>query len=157
MDGGASKHINITTLVPGELENDMRRGSETVKAQAFAGPDIAQPQRSIADDASAEQGRGFDVRKLIWQPVRKGFGNEGGLGISSVCVIARKTGLLAEVLEAPATVQADAAGRVEPRNPDTITLVELPDARTHGFHHAHDLVSGDKRKLGQRQVALDCV
>ena len=84
MDLGPSKHIDFAPLVTGELDNDMRGGSEAVEAQALTGPDVGQPQRAVADDAGAEQGSGLQVRKLIGQPVGKGFGNKGGFGVSYV-------------------------------------------------------------------------
>ena len=91
MSAGARKDIDFAALMSGELNNDVRGGSETVEAQALAGPDVAQPQCPMTDDAGAEQGSGFDIRKTVRQPVGKGFGDKCDLSVPPIRVIAGKT------------------------------------------------------------------
>ena len=135
-----------------DLDDDVRRGAKTIKAQPFARLEVRELQRAVANDAGAEQGRSFQVGEIPGERIGKGGGSHHRFRIAAVGMKAREPRPLAEVFQAFAAVYALPAGRIEPRNAHAVTLAKFVHARAQSVHRADDLMAGDYRKLGKRQI-----
>uniref|UniRef100_A0A0U1PBP6 Uncharacterized protein n=1 Tax=Mizugakiibacter sediminis TaxID=1475481 RepID=A0A0U1PBP6_9GAMM len=152
---GARERIHLAALVARQLRDDVRGGAEAVQPEParVAG----EAQRAVADQAGAEQRRGFGVAVLRGQGEAVARVGERVLGVAAVELIAGEARLLAQVLAAAAAVGANAAGPAQPRHADALAFAEALDARAARHHRADDLVAGDQLRLRLRQLAVDHV
>src|SRR5215210_5504722 len=79
----------------------------------------------------------------------------GILGVAAVDMIARKVGIIAEVLTTAQAVAAFTAGPAEPGYPDAVSNIEPPGISLH--YGADDLVPEDQGKLGVGQLSANDV
>src|SRR5881397_2454000 len=85
--------VHRATPVPGHLNDDVRRGSESIEPQALAGLHPAEPQGAVADDARTEQWRRFLVTKDVGNRVGVVRRYHGVFRIASVHVVPGKARL----------------------------------------------------------------
>ena len=88
------------------------------------------------------------------QRVGKGLAHDRVLGISAVVIPPGETRVQAEVLAAPAAVDASAVGFAQPRHADSIAQAKTPRVRTERIDDADDLMSRNGSALLGRKVAL---
>ena len=99
----------------------------------------------MADEARAEQGRGFRIAVIAMDGESiAGVGN-GAFGISAVDLVAREPGLVAEVFAPHVAIAAVAARPSEPGNTDTIAGRKAADSVAKCKNGSDDLVSRDDR------------
>ena len=152
---GAGEGEELAALVAGDLGHDVGGGAEAPDAEPTCVAGHA--QGAPADQAGAEQRGGLGVAVAVGQGEAVGGVGDGELGIAAVQRVAGEAGRVAQVLVAGAAIGAGAAGVAEPGDADPPADGERGGARAAGQHLAHDLVAGDQRQLGVRQLAVDDV
>jgi hypothetical protein len=138
-----------------DLRDDMRRRAEAVDAEPLGR--AGEAQRAVADEAGAEQRRCSDVVQSRRQ--RKAIARIGDrvLGIAAVDRIAGETRALAEILAPGAAIGARAAGEAEPGHADAHPRLQAAHTLAERLNVADDLMPGNQRQLGFRQLAVDDV
>ena len=128
-----------------DLGDDVRRRAEAVEAEPLA---VArEPQRAVADQPRAQQGRRLLVGVALGDREAEALVGDGVLGVAAVEVVAGEPGRVAEVLAAAAAVAARSVRPAEPRDAEPPPVLRLGD----------DLVAGHERQLRTRQLAVDDV
>ena len=118
---------------------------------------LAQPQRTVADHAGAQQRRSLRVVEAGRQVVRVLSRGDDILRKATIRVEAVKADFGAQVFLAGQAEPAVSARAAQPRQPGPVTGTKTRHARAHLIHHADDLVARHQRQPRQRQVALDDV
>jgi hypothetical protein len=131
--------------------------TKAIEAEALAGLCAAEAIGAVSDDAGAEQRGGVLVGECGGERVGEVFAHDAEFGVASVDVVAGEAGVLAQIFGVAEAVGAGAVGRVEPRDADAVAGFDRADGGTDGVDGADDLVTGDERKLGEREIAFHCV
>ncbi len=142
--------------MPGRLKHDVGRSAEAEETERLAIVEIRQSQGPIADDAGAQQGSRLHIAERLGDRIGGFLRNDHGFGVAAVGVAAGPAELLAEVLVAGPAELADAAGRVDPPDPDTLARREPRRARSQRVHPPDDLVARNDGQLGF-EPALDLI
>src|SRR6266446_4069340 len=150
-----SEDEHIALLMSCQLDDEMRRSSESVETQVFSRTNSSEPVRPISNNARAQQRRSMVVVEDIRNGIAELGRHDAVFGVSTVDVISSKTAIDAEVLKPATTVFAAAISRVQPSNPDAISFFMVSDARTKRVDDAHDLMSRNHRTLVRREVAFN--
>src|SRR6266550_909811 len=150
----ARKYTHFTSLVTRHLQHQVRGGSEAVQAQALTSPHAAEAVGAVADDPGTEKRSGPFVREIRWQRVCEVFPDYTGFSVASIDVIAREPGLLAEIFGLVSAEVADTIAGIEPGNTDAIAFLQISHAVAARIDNSDDLMSGNDRNLGQREVAF---
>ena len=129
-----------------DLRDDVRRCAEAVQPEPLGV--AGEPQRAIADQTGAEEGRAADREEVRRQRIAVALVRERVLGVAAVAVVTRELRAVAEVLLAGAAVAAVAVGPTEPRNADATPFAD---------DLADDLVADHERQLRPSQLAVDDV
>jgi hypothetical protein len=138
-------------------------GAEAVDPQpghrSAPGPaqDAGQAQRTVADDAGAQERRGLEVGKSLRDRVAEIRRHPDALGEAPVPGPACEVGIFAKILPVGAAETAGAAGAVEPGRADPLAGPDAGGARAAFEHPADDLMPGNDGQAPRRQVALDHV
>src|SRR5256712_1671540 len=151
---GAREHIDFTSLVAGELDDNMRGSAKAVQAQAVTRLDARKAKRPITDNARAKQRRGFSILERLRQEVSKVLRDHDCFCVAPVDVVPGELRGLAQVLKAPAAVSALTAGRVQPGDSDAVSFAKPADLPADGIYHADHLVAGHQRQPRKRQIAF---
>ena len=85
------------------------------------------------------------------------FADQSIVGVSAVGVIPGEAGFVAEILEAAATVLTSAVRLMKPGNADSITFFQYVDVFSDRINVADDLMAGNNRRFGERQIAFNSV
>jgi hypothetical protein len=112
------------------------------------------PQRPVADDAGAEQGRSLLVGEDLGQPIGEALVHHGVLGVATVCVPAGETGGLAKVLVASLAEAAPTAGEAQPGYAHPFAFGEALGPPSASLHDSYDLVARDCARPVGGKVAL---
>ena len=83
------------------------------------------------------------------------FADQSIVGVSAVGVIPGEAGFVAEILEAAATVLTSAVRLMKPGNADSITFFQYVDVFSNCIDEADDLMAGNNRRFGERQIAFN--
>ena len=151
----ACEHIDFTLPVPGDLNGNVRRGAKPVKTERFAGTNLAEPQRAVADDAGAEQRRRRFIRKRDGNGIGEILRDDGKLRVPSIHVKTGEARKFTQILPAVSAVFAGAAGIMEPWDTHAVPFTEAARTLTSGFYDTHDLMSGNNGQPGRRQLPFD--
>src|SRR5207249_12139352 len=119
--------VHRATPVPGHLNDDVRRGSESIEPQALAGLHPAEPQGAVADEARTEQWRRFLVTKDVGNRVGVVRGHHGVFRIASVHVITRKARLKTQILLLTEAELTRSTRLLQPGDADTVSFLDCPD------------------------------
>ena len=113
---GAGEGMDALALVAGDLRDDVGGGAEAVEAErlAVAGHAVG----AVADEAGAEQRRGFGVAVFLRQAEAVAPVGDDIFGIAAVDVAAGEVRRVAEILHARQAEAAVAAGPAEPGHAD---------------------------------------
>ncbi len=152
MGFAAGEDQHLAPLVAGDLEGDVRRGAEAVEPETLSRGHAGQPEGAVADHAGAEQGRRLGVREGFGKPVGEVLVDDHELLIAAVGVEPGEANVFAEVFLSSPAVEALAARPVEPGNAHAVARSPSADAGAGGFHGAHDLVAGNDREFGKREL-----
>src|SRR6266550_1389414 len=101
----------------------MRGSSEAVQPQTLTRLHATKAVGTIADDSGTEQGRGFFIREICRQRMRKVLPDYTGFSIASIDVVAREPGLLAEIFGLMTAEVTNTIARIKPGNTDTIAFL----------------------------------
>ena len=137
-----------------DLRGQVRRRAEAVDGQSSARWKRGALQRSVSDDARAQQRCRVLVVERLGQLVGERLVHERVLGEPPVGVPAREARREAEVLLASATPPAHAARPSEPRDADPLAECEPPRRRTARLDSPDDLVARHGPRSAWRQVAF---
>src|SRR5207302_9717165 len=149
---GRGEGKDAATLVASDLRDDVRRVAETIKTHALG---IArQPERAVADQASAEQRGCMQVVIAVGQRQTKAFVGDAKLGIAAVELIAGEARVDAKVLEAAAAEAAGLVDRAEPGNANADTGREPVRAFARGLDPTDDHVADHEWELGLFQLTV---
>jgi hypothetical protein len=147
--------IDLTAPMTGNLDGNVRGRAKPIETEPLARLDSTQTQRTVADDAGAEQGGCFCITKDRWNRIGKCCWNKRILRIPTIDLIAGKPGALAQVL-APARAKfTEATGVLQPGDPDSLADCSLTHACANLTHQPDGLVAGNERKRGVGQLAFD--
>src|SRR6266436_4495677 len=154
MRATAREYIDITSLITRQLEHQVRRGAEAIETEAMSFLRAAEAEGAVSDDAGAEQRSRVFVGEYGGQWVGEVFTNHAEFGVASVDVVAGELGMLAEILGVAPAVGASAVGGGGPGDADSVTSFQSADVGADRVDCADDLVAGDQREFGEREVAL---
>ena len=85
------------------------------------------------------------------------FADQRIVGVSAVDVVPGEAGVVAEILEAAETVLTSAVRLMKPGNADSITFFQYVDVFSNCIDEADDLMAGNNRRFGERQIAFNSV
>ena len=140
---GAGEGENPLPLKCGDLGNDMGRRPKPVDAKALGS--ASHPVRAMADQARAEQRRGFGILIATRQAEAVAIIGKDIILIAAIDVAAGKPRLVAEIFLARQAETAMAACRGKPRNANPFADAEARGARAKLRYFSDDLVAGDDR------------
>src|SRR5204863_5243137 len=106
--------MNSCPFVQGDLRREVCRSPEPVDAEATTGRQPSAPERTKADDASAEKGRSFGIGEHVRYRVGVVLVHHGALRIAPVGVPTGERGRDTEVLSSARTEPAAPARRSQP-------------------------------------------
>lgn len=133
-------HHHLRTFVLSDLSRDVCARAEPPDPQRPPGTEIGSPQRAVADDLSAHQGRGMHRVVGARYGMSEGCWHDRVLGVSAV---GGPIGVLrAQVLATVAAPLAGTTGLAQPAGPHPIADAEL-GGRWRCHHIAHHLVAGN--------------
>jgi len=141
----AGEGEDAPSLPGSDLRQDVRGGSEAVKAEALG---IAgHLQRAIADEAGAKQRRRFDIAEPVGDVQAEAGVRKHVRGVTPVAAEPGESGMVAEILHSMRAVEAGAVGAPEPRNADAVAKGKTFYSCSQGQHATNDLMSRHDRKL----------
>src|SRR5262245_24568748 len=156
----ASEGVNVDSPMPRDLDRDVRRRAESVKAQPLAGAragDARQPQRPKSDDPRAEQRRGLFIVENFGNRIDEIRRGDGVFGVTAVDQPSGECGILTKILFALAAVFAHAVSLMEPGNAHAVVDLESRHAFSDLRDAPDDLMAGNDGQNLWRQFALDDV
>ncbi len=148
----AHERKHLPTLQHRNLRNDMRRGPKTV--QPNLPPLAGQFERTIANQARAQQRRCLDVGISLRNREAKLMVCDNGFRVTSVQLIAREQCSIAKVLLPGLAVSALTAGRTKPRHSDARADERAGNTFADGLHDPDDFMPRNQRQLRMRQLAI---
>jgi hypothetical protein len=154
MRAAAREYIQITSLITRQLEDQMGGGAEAVEAEALSFLRAAEAVGAVSDDAGTKQRGGVFVGEGGGERVREVFANHTIFGVASVDVVASELSMLAEIFRVALTVGTGTVGRVEPGDAYAVAAFQLADVGTDDVDCADDLVAGDERESGEREITF---
>ena len=154
MGGLPRADIDFASPVPGHLNGDVGRPAEAIQAETLAGPDAAELERPVADDAGTEQRGRFLISKDLRDAIGERFGDHRILRIPAVHVEPRELRRLAQVFASAPAEPTLPAHPSEPCHADPIPLGDQRHSGADRIHSAHHLMSRHDRKPHGLQFAL---
>jgi hypothetical protein len=130
----------------------MRGGAEAEQADTVATFDAGDAQAAEADDAGAEQGRGFEIVERGRERVDEIGSCDGVLGVATRNRVAGEGGRVAQILGAAGAVRAGAVDAAEPTYSHAEAAFEITRD-----NFANDLVAGRNLVVQRRELAFDDV
>src|SRR5882672_3210684 len=110
----ARRDVDGAVVKAGDLDDDVRRGTEAVEAEALALPNAAPLVGAVADDAGAKERRQRRRRNCRRQRVGERRGHDDVIRVPPVDVPAGESRRETEVFVAQEAEAAAAARRIEP-------------------------------------------
>src|SRR5208282_2062841 len=154
MQAAAAHHKHAATPMLQHLQCDMRRTTETIKADRGAGLDAGALDGAKADDARAHQWRGFFIANRLGQRINEIFARDRILGVAAVVVPSGEAGIRAQILAPAQAIDALPTGIAQPRDSDSRALRETRCAHAVLFDDSYNFVARDYPRMLRRQVAF---
>jgi len=146
--------MNAESLRQRHLCGEMRATTESIDTERAAGRHGCADERSVTDDARAQQGSHALIVNPCWELVCERLVDKAEVCISAITVPAGESWRDAQILRATATESATAVGAAEPSDPDPIANRKAACAVADGIDYANNLMTwGDFGMFGG-QVAL---
>ncbi len=137
------KHLHAP--VPRYLNRNVRRRSESIKAQPPACFDAREPQRPEADDSRAKQRRGLLIGKAFRNRINKIFGGDNKFRVAAIHAIAREQRSVAKIFRPGPAVFACSVRSMQPGNANAGADPKAPRVLPLPLDNAHNLVAGNHR------------
>jgi hypothetical protein len=137
------------------LDGNVRRGAESVQAEALARSDAAHAKRPIPNHTCAKQWSGLDIREGLRERIGEVLVDKHCLGVATIRVYSRELCVSTQVLQSALAELARAARAIEPGHTDALTNAEAHRLIPSLLNRRDDLVSGHDGHLGQRQVPFN--
>jgi len=152
---GTSKGINLTTLPPADLGENVCRCTETVKAEPV--PIAGSLEGAPANQSGTHEGSGCHwIRKADEREGECRIGHHVGRK-TSVAGIAGEERAIAEVLVIRKAIWTCPAGMAKPWDANTRPANRRADVIAYSIDNPDDLMPGNERKLGMRKFAVNNV
>jgi hypothetical protein len=138
----------------GDLDREKRRCSKTVQPELLTFLDSGDAQRSIADDAAAQQRRERFVCRSFgdWKCEISAY--DCTCRIAAIAIPTGEGRALAEILAFRNAEPAHTARAREPRDTDALTERERRHSIAEPLDHANDLVSRNDRKSTRAKITF---
>src|SRR6266480_6866320 len=148
-----SKHIHLP--VPGHLNRNVRRCSETIKAEASTRFDPGEPQRPEPDDSRAEQRCGLFIWKFCWNGVDEILRCNDVFCITAIRAVAREHRVVTKIFRVCLAILAGSIRPMKPGDADAVADPEAPCVLPLSLDNTDNLVAWNHGRFAQRQFSLD--
>jgi hypothetical protein len=142
------KYKYLAPPMPGNLDDNMGRGSKTEKSQNLASLDPGKLQVAVPDGARAEERGCLCIGESLRDRIGEILSDDGIPAITSIRMASRGTKFGAQVFISLQAEPASSAGGMNPGNTHTVSRAKPLRARTQVLDPSNDLMPQDDREMG---------
>ena len=136
------------------LQCQMGGAPEPIQPDRCAGPYLRALDRSVADDAGAEERRYLLICNRPRQRVCKILAHRRPLRVAAVSIPSGEAGIGAEIFPISPAVRTYTTGLAQPGDSDPCTGAEAPATLAEFHHFTNDFMAWNNPLMTGRQIAL---